>query len=291
MQEKIRKAAILLEALPYIREFNGSTFVVKYGGSAMIEPGLRDQVAQDLVLLKLVGINLIVVHGGGKYISQEMEQKGLKAEFRDGLRVTDAAAMEVAEMVLSGKANKSIVSLINKHGGHAVGLSGKDGPFLFAGPYHDEQGRDYGQVGTIEQVDGAVLRHLEAGGYIPVVSPVAGSKDGGTFNVNADEVAGKIAQAIGAAKLIFMTDVDGIYRTPDDKSSLISSLARSGAETLMEQGVISGGMLPKVRSILGCLEQGVDKVHIINGTIPHALLLEIFTRGGIGTEFHLDPVS
>jgi len=288
MQEKIRNAEILLEALPYIREFNKRPFVIKYGGSAMVDPELRDKVAQDIVLLKLVSINVIVVHGGGKHINEVIDKYGIAPEFKNGLRVTDDATMEVAEMVLSGKANKDIVTLINKHGGRAVGISGKDGPLLFAEQYRDESGEDYGRVGVVNHVERDILDILDSNNFIPVISPVAVDNEGRTYNVNADIAAGKIARAVNAAKLIYLTDVQGICRDPSAGDTLYSTLSSSAALDLMEEGIIAGGMLPKVRSILECLDEGVEKVHIINGTIPHALLLEIFTRGGIGTEFHLD---
>ena len=288
MQEKIKNAEILLEALPYIREFNNKPFVIKYGGSAMVDPVLKDKVAQDIVLLKLVGINVIVVHGGGKHINEVIDKYGIAPNFKNGLRVTDDATMEVAEMVLSGKANKDIVTLINKHGGRAVGISGKDGPLLFAEPYRDETGEDYGRVGVVNHVERDILDILDSNNFIPVISPVAVDSSGTTYNVNADIAAGKIAQAVNAAKLIYLTDVQGVCRDIEDSKTLYSTLSTSSSLKLMEEGIISGGMIPKVRSILECLEEGVEKVHIINGTIPHALLLEIFTKGGIGTEFHLD---
>lgn len=287
MQEKIKKAQILLESLPYIREFYNQTFVIKYGGSAQIDPELREKVAQDIVLLKLVGINVIVVHGGGKHINEVIDKFGLEPQFRNGLRVTDSETMAVAEMVLSGKSNKDLVSLINKHGGNAIGLSGKDGPCLKAVPYIDKDGHDYGHVGVVNEVSTEVLELLEKGGFIPVISPVAYGSGGKSFNVNADEAAGKIASAVKAAKLIYLTDVQGVYKDHSNSAGFLSSLSREYALQLIEEGAISGGMIPKVHSIIGSLEAGVQKVHIINGTVEHALLLEIFTDGGIGTEFHL----
>lgn len=287
MQDKIKNAEILLEALPYIREFNNQPFVIKYGGSTMVDPVLRDKVAQDIVLLKLVGINVIVVHGGGKHINEVIAKYGITPVFKNGLRVTDSTTMEIAEMVLSGKANKDVVTLINKHGGRAVGISGKDGPLLMARRYQDESGEDYGQVGVVEDVRTDILETLDSNNFIPVISPVAVDTAGTTYNVNADQAAGMIARAVGAAKLIFLTDVQGVYRDPETRRDIASTLSRGEALELIKTGAISGGMLPKVRSILECLDNGVKKVHIINGTIPHALLLEIFTQNGIGTEFHL----
>lgn len=287
MQDKIKNAEILLEALPYIREFNNQPFVIKYGGSTMVDPVLRDKVAQDIVLLKLVGINVIVVHGGGKHINEVIAKYGITPVFKNGLRVTDSTTMEIAEMVLSGKANKDVVTLINKHGGRAVGISGKDGPLLMARRYQDESGEDYGQVGVVEDVRTDILETLDSNNFIPVISPVAVDTAGTTYNVNADQAAGMIARAVGAAKLIFLTDVQGVYRDPETRRDMASTLSRGEALELIKTGAISGGMLPKVRSILECLDNGVKKVHIINGTIPHALLLEIFTQNGIGTEFHL----
>lgn len=286
MKAKIKRAEIVLEALPYIRQFSGKPFVVKYGGSAMLDDELREKVARDLVLLKLVGINLVVVHGGGKHINEMLGKLNIKGEFRNGLRVTDEETMRVVEMVLSGRSNKEIVTLINKHGGNAVGLSGKDGPLLHAVPYVDAQGETYGQVGVVESVSTALIERILAGGFIPVISPVAFGQDGKSYNVNADMVASRIAQAIHASKLIYLTDVPGVLRNPEDASSLFSRLNTLEARKLIEEGVIAGGMLPKVNSIIECLEQGVEKVHIINGMTPHALLLEIFTDDGIGSEFY-----
>jgi len=287
MQEIMEKVGILLEALPYIREFNNSSFVIKYGGSAQMDPVLKDKVAQDIVLLKLVGINVIVVHGGGKHINQTLEKFGIKSEFKNGLRVTDDHTMEVTEMVLSGKSNKEIVTLINKHGGHAIGISGKDGPLLYASSYVSNDGTNYGRTGKIDHVEHSVIEHLESSNFIPVISPVAIGTDGNTYNVNADEVASKVAEAVNAEKLIYLTDVDGILADEKDGSSLIHQITEKKVNELIEQGVISGGMLPKVKSIYESLHNGVDKVHIINGTTEHSLLLEIFTQGGIGTQLSL----
>jgi len=285
MEAKIKRAEVLIEALPYIRRFSGKPFVVKYGGSAMLNDELREKVARDLVLLKLVGINLVVVHGGGKHINEMLGKLDIKGEFRNGLRVTDEETMRIVEMVLSGRSNKEVVTLINKHGGNAVGLSGKDGPLLHAVPYVDAEGGTYGQVGVVESVSTSLIDRMLDGGFVPVISPVAFGHDGKSYNVNADMVASRVAQAIHASKLIYLTDVPGVLRDREDPASLVSTLTIAESQRLIGEGVISGGMLPKVNSIIECLENGVEKVHIVNGMTPHALLLEVFTDGGIGTEF------
>ncbi len=286
MQRLIEKAAILHEALPYIRRFHGHTFVVKYGGHAMVDPELADSFARDIVLMRFVGLNPIVVHGGGPQIDQLLRTMGVESERIDGLRVTDERTMDVVEMVLGGKINQDIVSLICKHGGHAVGLSGKDDGFLLADKVEamrTKAGRmvDPGRVGAIREVRPKVVRQLMQGGFIPVVAPVAVDDHGASLNVNADTVAGAVAAALEAEKLVLMTDIEGI-RGRD--GTVVSSLSPTEIEPLIEEGVIEGGMIPKVRCGLDALAQGVRKVHVIDGRTRHACLLEIFTDRGIGTE-------
>ncbi|MBI1892916.1 MAG: acetylglutamate kinase [Candidatus Rokubacteria bacterium] len=284
----IERAEILLEALPYIRAFWGRTLVIKYGGAAMEAPHLKTSFALDVVLLKYVGMHPVIVHGGGPEISAAMKRLGKEPRFVDGMRVTDAETMEIVEMVLVGRINKEIVSLINQNGGRAVGLSGKDGNLLVARKrsHTDLQGQeiDIGLVGEIEAVNPQLIHLLVGEGFIPVIAPVAGGLDGQTYNVNADLVAGEVAAALKAEKLIHLTDVQGIDGAD---GVLLSTLSRSEAERLIVQGVIEGGMLPKVESALAALKGGVAKAHIIDGRLAHALLLEIFTKEGIGTEIVL----
>ncbi len=286
-QTEIMKAGILVEALPYIRRFHGKTVVVKYGGAAMTEESLRRQVAQDLILMRYVGMNPVLVHGGGPEISRQLELLGLKSAFVDGLRVTDAATMEVGEMVLTGKVNREIVSALNLQGGRAVGLSGRDAGLLLARPYRpvDQAGRerDLGYVGEVERVAPEVVSDLVGAGYLPVVAPVGVDGEGQAWNLNADTVAGELAAALQAAKLVLLTDVEGILRRRSEPDSLISTLAADQAEELIAAGVIEGGMIPKVRSCVRAIRAGVGRVHIIDGRLPHSLLLEVFTDRGVGT--------
>ena len=283
-----QRVEILLEALPYIREFRGKSVVIKYGGAAMEQADLKDQFALDVILLQLVGISPIIVHGGGPQIGALMKKLGKEPQFIGGMRVTDAETVEIVEMVLVGKINKEIVGLINYHGGRAVGLSGKDGDLLRARKrLHrtaDGQEVDLGLVGAVEHVNAEPIRMLEDQGFVPVIAPVGVGAKGDTYNINADLVAGEVAAALGAEKLIHLTDVQGIKGT-DGK--LISTLSRKEAERLMQTGVIDGGMLPKVESALRALEGGTAKAHIIDGRVPHAILLELFTREGVGTEIVL----
>ncbi len=292
MDDLVHKAAILHEALPYIRRFHGRTFVVKYGGHAMIDPALKESFARDVCLLRYVGIQLVVVHGGGPQIDLTLEKMGIKAHFSGGLRVTDDATMDVVEMVLSGSVNSDLVGLICKQGGRAMGLSGRDDAFLRARrmPQIDAQGDDgakvkvdLGRVGEISQVDPSLVRNLISNGFVPVIAPVAMDTDGHALNVNADSAAGRIAESLGAAKLILMTDVDGV-KTKD--GSFLSSLGAAEASRMIEDGTISGGMIPKVECALEAVSNGVEKVHIIDGRRLHAMLLEIFTDKGVGTEIH-----
>lgn len=284
MQTVIEKAQVLIEALPYIREFEGKTVVIKYGGAAMLDPALRASTAQDVVLMRYVGMNPIVVHGGGPAINAMLKRLSITSRFTSGgLRVTDEATMEVVEMMLSGQVNKDIVTLMNQAGGEAVGLSGKDGKMLFARRVDTEDGEDIGLVGQITSVDTKVIRAVCSAGMIPVIAPVATDREGRTWNVNADTAAGDIAAALEAEKLVFLTDTPGLLRDKDDPDSLIHRLHSRDVETLKKQGVISGGMSPKVDACLRALDAGVRRTHIIDGRTPHSLLLEIFTEKGLGT--------
>jgi acetylglutamate kinase len=286
--ETPRPVEVLLEALPYIREFRGKSLVIKYGGSAMESDDLKESFALDVILLHLVGINPVIVHGGGPQIGALMKKLGKEPQFVGGMRVTDAETVEIVEMVLVGKINKEIVGLINHHGGRAVGLSGKDGNLIRA---HKRMHRlptgedvDIGLVGEVEAVSVEPIRLLEERGFIPVIAPVGVGAHGETYNINADLVAGEVAAALGAEKLIHLTDVQGIK---DTDGRLISTLSRKEAERLMQTGVIEGGMLPKVESSLRALEGGTAKAHIVDGRVAHAILLELFTREGVGTEIIL----
>jgi acetylglutamate kinase len=283
-QEYIReteatRVRVLSEALPYIQQFTGRTIVVKYGGAAMKDSNLKDKVIRDLVFLSCVGLRPILVHGGGPEINSWLDKLGIEPLFKNGLRVTDAATMDVVEMVLVGRVNKEIVSLINQAGGSAVGMCGKDGNLIMARP----QGQDIGFVGEVSNVDTKILETLVNNGYIPVVSSVAADEHGQAYNINADTVAGEIAAALGAEKLILLTDTPGILRDYKDPSSLIPKVDIQEARQLVADGTVGGGMIPKVDCCVRSLAQGVKATHIIDGRIPHALLLEIFTDGGIGT--------
>jgi acetylglutamate kinase len=287
--EWIEKAEVLLEALPYMRRFQGQTLVIKYGGSAMKEADLKTAFALDITLLQFLGINPVVVHGGGPQVSQMLEKLKIPTRFVEGLRVTDQSTMDVVEMVLAGQINKEIVNLINAAGGAAVGLSGKDGQLLqaqkmqFYRPREDEPPEiiDIGLVGEVTQVNTALIRTLQAQHFIPVIAPVGVGEQGETYNINGDLVAGALAAALKAAKLILLTDVPGVL---DREERLVSSLSRRQAATMMEEGIIAGGMLPKVKCCLEALDEGVAKAHILDGRVPHAVLLEIFTDTGVGTE-------
>ncbi|MBC8413608.1 MAG: acetylglutamate kinase [Nitrospira sp.] len=290
MKKSIEKANILIESLPYIRKFSGKTFVIKYGGAAMVDEELKDAFAQDIVLLNLIGIKPVIVHGGGPKINLIMGKMGKEPKFIHGQRVTDEETIDIVEMVLGGLINKQIVSLINNHGGLAVGLSGKDGNLIKARKkiikkISPETGVseiiDLGLVGEVEQVNPKILTSIDESGFIPVIAPISAGKNNQTLNINADYVAGEIAAALNAEKLILLTDVEGIK---DKKGNLLSSLSKLKIKTLIANGTISGGMLPKVQSCQSALAGGVGKTHIIDGRVPHALLLEIFTEEGIGTE-------
>jgi acetylglutamate kinase len=279
MKDLFLKAATLTEALPYIKRTSGKTVVIKYGGAAMTDPELREHVASDIALMKLVGINPVVVHGGGPEITSYMNRLGLKVEFYNGLRVTTQEAMEVVKMVLVGKVNPELVAAINHHGRLAVGVSGDDGNLVTA-TQRDER---LGRVGDVTTIDTTVIDNLIEDGFIPVVATVAAGDDGGSFNVNADLVAAELATALGAEKVIFLTDVDGLYADFADKSSLISVLTPAEAEAMIVGDLLEGGMVPKVAACVHALRGGVSRAHILNGTVPHALLLEVYTDEGVGT--------
>jgi len=284
----VQRAEILMEALPYIQEFHGKTVVIKYGGAAMEQADLKAPFARDVILLRHVGINPVIVHGGGPQIGAMMKRLGKEPRFVGGMRVTDEETVEIVEMVLVGRINKEIVGLINLHGGKAVGLSGKDGDLVRARRLGHRlpsgETVDIGLVGEVEAINPAPIRLLEQNGFIPVIAPVGVGAAGETYNINADLVAGHIAAALQAEKLVHLTDVGGIR---DQDGTRLSTLTKKDAARLMEAGVIEGGMLPKVESSLRALEGGTAKAHIIDGRIPHAILLELFTREGIGTEITL----
>ena len=281
MQKYLDKAEVLIEALPYIQRFNRKIIVVKYGGSAMVDETLKERVIQDVTLLKLVGFKPIIVHGGGKEISKWVGKVGMEPEFVNGLRVTDEATMELAEMVL-GKVNKSLVQLVESLGVRAIGISGKDGKLLTVEKKYAD-GEDIWFVGDIKKVNGDILYDLLEKDFLPIVCPVGLDDEYQTYNINADDAACAIARAMKAEKLAFLTDIEGVYKDPDDPETLISELRVSEAEELMEQGYIGGGMLPKLQNCIDAIENGVSRVHILDGRIPHCLLLEIFTNKGIGT--------
>ncbi len=290
MKELIQKAEVLHEALPYIRQFYGKVVVIKYGGHAMVDETLKEQFARDVVLMKYIGLNPVVVHGGGPQINQVLERMRIESSFVDGMRVTDAPTMDVVEMVLVGKVNKEIVNLIQLHGGRAVGLSGKDGGLIRAKKLYMKKKTeahlppeiiDIGAVGEVEAINPAVIETLDRGGFIPVIAPVGVGEEGETYNINADLVAGKVAGALKAEKLMLLTDVEGIL---DADGKLLSTIRQGEAPGLVEGKVIRGGMIPKLQCALDALADGVNKVHIVDGRVQHAVLLEIFTRGGVGTE-------
>ena len=284
------RAKILIEVLPYIRRFNGATIVIKYGGHAMVDEQLKREFALDVILLKYVGMNPVVVHGGGPQIGDFLKRLSIESEFVDGMRVTDRQTMDVVEMVLVGKVNKEIVNLINQNGGIAVGLSGKDGKLISARKmkYLRKRGVDVapeiidmGMVGEITSVDTSILVNLMEKEFIPVIAPVGFGSSGETYNINADLVAGKVASALGARKLVLLTDTEGVL---DEKGDLISTLKMQEAGESISDGTIKGGMIPKVNCCLEALREGVNKTHVIDGREPHAILLEILTKIGVGTE-------
>ena len=277
----MEKAQVLIEALPYIQRFNRKIIVVKYGGSAMIDKELKKHVIQDVTLLKLVGFKPIIVHGGGKEISRWVEKTGMQPEFINGLRKTDVATMEIAEMVLN-KVNKSLVQMVEELGVNAIGISGKDGGLLRVEKKYSD-GQDIGYVGEITEVNPKILEDLLERDFLPIVCPIGMDANYETYNINADDAACAIAQAVQAEKLAFLTDIEGVYKDPADKSTLISELTVSEARELIADGFIGGGMLPKLNNCMEAIEKGVSRVHILDGRIAHCLLLEIFTNKGIGT--------
>jgi acetylglutamate kinase len=288
MEQVIAKAQTLIEALPYIQKFNGSKVVVKYGGSAMLDEDLKLNVIKDVALLKLIGLKPIIVHGGGKEISKWVEKIGKEPEFINGLRVTDAETMEIAEMVLS-KVNKGLVQMMQKLGLNAVGISGKDAGLMtvtkkFPG------GKDIGFVGEVKQVDSSILDTLIENDFIPVIAPIGSSGEFESYNINADDAACAVAKAIHAEKLVFLTDIEGVFIDPANKESLISEMDVNEAKNFIEKGVVGGGMLPKLTNCIDAIENGVSRVHILDGRVAHCLLLEFFTEKGIGTAILKEPL-
>ena len=277
-------AEILIEALPYIQALDLKTVVIKFGGNAMVDEELKSSFARDIVLLKQVGVNPIIVHGGGPQIGKLLKQIGKESRFIEGMRVTDNETMDVVEMVLGGLVNKQIVSLINRHGGHAVGLTGKDGGMISARKImlsqSDADSNDLGQVGEVESIDPSVVQMLDTGDFIPVIAPIGVGKDGTSYNINADLVAGKLASVLGAQKLLLLTNTPGVL---DPGGKLLTGIDATETERLIEQGVIHGGMLPKVRCALEAVKSGVKTSHIIDGRVKHAVLLELLTDSGVGT--------
>ena len=298
MNKLIKKANILVETLPYIRAFSDKTIVIKYGGNAMAEESLKHKFAQDIVLMKYVGINPVIVHGGGPQIDEMLARLGIKAKFKQGVRVTDEQTMEIVEMVLAGQINMEIVDLLNRHGGRAVGVSGKDGGFITAKPltvtaWIESLGMDrdldddgstddtFGYVGDIQAINPRLIEKLQQDNFIPVIAPIGTDREGNTYNINADLVAGAVAASLKAEKLLMLTDVKGIRNA---QGRHISTLSRKDMQRLVQKGVIREGMLPKVHACLKAIDGGVQKAHIIDGRMPHAILLEVFTDKGIGTE-------
>ena len=286
MVSNLEKAKILTQALPFIKRYHGKTIVIKYGGSAMTDQKIKEQFIQDVVLMKFVGINPVVVHGGGPEINAMLEKIGKESRFVEGNRVTDLETVEIVEMILSGKVNKDLVSNINRHGGRAIGLSGKDDNMILVEKKfieNDGETIDIGYVGEIKEINTDIIDMLDFNNYIPVISTIGVDKEGQTYNIHADYVAGEIAGKIKADRLIFLTDVDGIMQDHTNKETLISDITRKEVEILIENGTISGGMLPKVETCLHALKKGVENVIILNGKIEHSILLELFTEEGAGT--------
>lgn len=285
------KAEILVDALPYIQEFSGTTVVIKYGGNAMVSDVLKENVMRDVALMKYVGIRPVIVHGGGPEITGFLKKVGKESSFVAGLRVTDEETVEIAEMVLDGKINSEIVNLLNQRGVRAVGLSGKDAGLIrarkkMATVYENDAAHevDIGFVGTVETIDVSVIEDLLDHGYVPVIAPIGVGMDGESYNINADYVAAEIAGALAAEKLLLLTDIEGIYKDFNDKSSFLSTIHLQEARDYIRDGIISGGMIPKVEACLTALERGAAKTHIIDGRLPHAIILEIFTSTGVGTQ-------
>ncbi len=281
MNQYLEKASVLIEALPYIQRFNRKIIVIKYGGSAMVDEELKKKVIEDVTLLKLVGFKPIIVHGGGKEISKWVGKMGMEPKFINGLRVTDKDTMEVAEMVL-GKVNKSLVQIVEELGVRAIGLSGKDGDLLKVEKKYSN-GEDIGFVGDVKKVNADILYDLLEKDFLPIICPIGLDDEYNTYNINADDAACAIARAVKAEKLAFLTDIEGVYKNPEDPNTLISELTVSEAKKLISDGYIRGGMLPKLNNCIEAIENGVSRVHILDGRIPHCVLLEIFTNKGIGT--------
>lgn len=280
----IQKADILIQALPYIQKFNGKTVVIKYGGNAMINEDLKNSVIRDIILMNCVGIKVVVVHGGGPEINEFLGKIGKKSEFIDGLRVTDEETVDIVQAVLAGKVNKDLVSLIHKNGGKAIGLCGIDGGLLKAKRVKSRSGADIGYVGEVVEVNDSIIEHCLNGGYIPVISTLAlGQEDGKSYNINADTAAAKISAKLKAEKFILISDIPGVLRDPKDESTLIAQLKIDDIQELIDSKVISGGMLPKIDCCMESVKGGVKRTHIIDGRVPHSLLLEIFSNEGIGT--------
>lgn len=278
------RAKVLIQAMPYIKKYSGETIVVKYGGNAMINEKLKKDVMSDIVLMQLVGINVVLVHGGGPEISAMLEKTGKESEFKNGLRVTDQETIDIVQMVLAGKVNKSLVQLLQARGGKAIGLCGLDGRMLMAEKLIT--GDDLGFVGEIKEVNPAVITDAVAGGYVPIIATVAGGYDGNVYNINADLAAAQIAAKIGAKKLILMTDIRGLLKDVKDENSLISVVNVSEVPSLKRDGIISGGMIPKIDCCVEAVRNGVSRAHIIDGRIDHSILLELFSDDGIGTMFY-----
>lgn len=288
-ESALRIAQVLTEALPYIQKFTGKTLVIKFGGNAMVDPALHESFARDVVLMKLVGVNPIVVHGGGPQIAAHLEKLGITSEFVDGMRVTDSDTMDVVEMVLGASVNKEIVSSINRNGGKAIGVTGKDGQLIRARKLEvtrqtpDVQAPeiiDIGQVGEVDKIDTEVLRMIQDSNFIPVIAPIGVGTDGRAYNINADLVAGKLAEVMQAEKLMLLTNIEGLL---DKDGGLLTGLTISDTEALLTDGTVKGGMLPKVNCALDAVKSGVKSAHIIDGRVPHAALLEVFTEDGVGT--------
>ena len=288
MEQVIAKAYTLSEALPYIQKFNGKKIVVKYGGSAMLDESLKYNVIRDIAMLKLIGMKPIVVHGGGKEISKWVKMIGKEPEFINGLRVTDAETMEIAEMVLS-KVNKGLVQMMQKLGINAVGISGKDAGLMTVAKKFPG-GKDIGYVGEVTKVDGKLLDTLIDNDFIPVIAPIGSSEDFESYNINADDAACAVAKAIKAEKLVFLTDIEGVFVDPTDKDTLISEMNVNEAKEFIEKGIVGGGMLPKLTNCIDAIENGVSRVHVLDGRVEHCLLLELFTEKGIGTAILKEPL-
>ena len=288
MEQVIAKAQTLIEALPYIQKFNGTKVVVKYGGSAMLDEDLKYNVIKDVALLKLIGMKPIIVHGGGKEISKWVEKIGKEPEFINGLRVTDAETMEIAEMVLS-KGNKGLVQMMQKLGLNAVGISGKDAGLMTV-TKKMPGGKDIGYVGEVKSVNSKVLDTLIENDFIPVIAPIGSSEEFESYNINADDAACAIAKAISAEKLVFLTDIEGVFIDPNDRNTLISEMDIQEAKSFIEKGVVGGGMLPKLTNCIDAIENGVSRVHVLDGRVQHCLLLEFFTEKGIGTAILKEPL-